>query len=72
MMEGAAMEGLHWSLDTTLMIGAMSVPSKTVRFDPADRAISPPVIRQRAHPTDRLSGLPRLGEEIVDGIVARR
>ena len=66
------MEGLHWSMDTTLIIGAMSVPSKIVRFDPADRARTRPVIRERAHQADRLGGLPRLGAEIVDGTVARR
>ena len=64
-----AMEDIRSSLDTTLEIGSMSVPSKVVRFGPDLRATSGP---DQAIPNSRVSGLPRHAQEVIDGTIVRR
>jgi hypothetical protein len=71
------MDGFARTLIAAMMIETMSYPVGKGDLEPTPKEISRPITREPARTFEasfsyRLSGLPRGGQEILDGDLARR
>jgi hypothetical protein len=69
MTKGYAMDGIIGSLIAALLVGNPAVPSQIARPDAQERIETRPIDTKRPI---RLGGLPRHGQEILNGTLVRR